>query len=593
MISTHQRLNHGLLGLLVCSLIVVLIYVSTNLTTYTAFHTRRESISAESASRNFYEGGMDHTNPQKGFDGIVDDPFHDSTYYNDKAFVTVVTDSNMIDAARVSVYSLQNISKTRANIMVIMAFNETFSSDASHDDYEQFATNNVQLLKVSPGYDPISEALSRFRKVVYFSNEILFKKNVDHYFSYPTHTILEDNNHNIGLRIYDNHSSKKEDASTPAPPPVFTSTSFPLSDEEIFWFNGPMKPWDFFQYHDMDWHKLYRPSAFYKWRSLYDDITVPSSSANGWSNQDRRKSICVSASENNGPLAAITTTDELIQDRFSVLLSTYKPERIQHLTLLIRHLLKSTLIDKIFITWHNPDLDVPPSLLENIDEAEERVRVLRQSFDSLNNRFNPVDQIQTEAVYILDDDVFLDINDLEFTFRVWQQPNNKNSIVGHFPRIHQYNSETHEAVYKVSNKDIYSMILTKSMFVRKEYLFAYTCLLDLGMHQDIDNWLNCEDIAFNLMVSGMTGAPMVAVTPQSPLLDFGTQNGISTNQAHMGGRGQCVSHFITKYWKEKDPLVVSSSAAIPYSRPEIRRGTWNKIEQQLRIYKDRSKITKL
>ena len=203
-----------------------------------------------------------------------------------------------------------------------------------------------------------------------------------------------------------------------------------------------------------------------------------------WSNQGRRNSICdswtLSSSKGNGA-TTINNDAFIIRDRFSVLLSTYKPERINHLTLLIHHLLQSSLVHEIFITWHNPDLDVPSSLLEFIrndtvtnNERGERIHVLRQSYDSLNNRFNPVKQIQTEAVYILDDDVFMDIQDLEFTFSVWQQPNHKDSIVGHFPRIHQYNPDTHEGIYKVSNNDIYSMVLTKSMFVRTEYLFTFT-----------------------------------------------------------------------------------------------------------------------
>ncbi|KAI7847984.1 glycosyl transferase family 64 domain-containing protein [Circinella umbellata] len=335
-----------------------------------------------------------------------------------------------------------------------------------------------------------------------------------------------------------------------------------------------MKPWNFHQYHDTDWLKKYHSSSFYQWRIC--------------------KSWTLSSLENSFiPTTTLNEHDQtiIIRDRFSVLLSTYKPERINHLTLLIRHLLQSTLVHEIFITWHNPNLDVPTHLMEFIrndtltnNQDGERIHVLPQSYDSLNNRFNPVKQIQTEAVYILDDDVFMDIQDLEFTFSVWQQPNHKDSIVGHFPRIHQYDPETHEAIYKIANKDIYSMVLTKSMFVRTEYLFTFTCLMDLEIHHAIDSWMNCEDIAFNMMVSGMTGAPAIAVTPQNSLLDFGTKSGISTNLQHMGGRGECVSHFITNYWKEKDPLIVSSSAIVPYERPTIRKGSWNKIENQINQY---------
>lgn len=101
------------------------------------------------------------------------------------------------------------------------------------------------------------------------------------------------------------------------------------------------------------------------------------------------------------------------------MISTYNPERIQHLSLIIRHLLKSTMVHTVFVTWHNPDLEVPDSLFSDIEKEDySRVKVLRQTFDSLNNRFNPTKELQTDAVYIMDDDIFVDLADLEFTFTV-------------------------------------------------------------------------------------------------------------------------------------------------------------------------------
>jgi hypothetical protein len=108
-----------------------------------------------------------------------------------------------------------------------------------------------------------------------------------------------------------------------------------------------------------------------------------------------------------------------IQDKFSVMISTYNPERIEHLSLIIQHLLQSEKVHTVFITWHNPALEVPVSLYQGINENDyERVKVLGQTFDSLNNRFNPVDELKTDAVYIMDDDIYVDLKDLEFTFSV-------------------------------------------------------------------------------------------------------------------------------------------------------------------------------
>lgn len=110
------------------------------------------------------------------------------------------------------------------------------------------------------------------------------------------------------------------------------------------------------------------------------------------------------------------------------MISTYNPERIEHLSLIIQHLLKSSKVHTVFVTWHNPALQVPASLYQDIQKQDySRLKVLSQTYDSLNNRFNPVDELQTDAVYIMDDDIYIDLNDLEFAFQVSSYiPKNSN-----------------------------------------------------------------------------------------------------------------------------------------------------------------------
>lgn len=56
--------------------------------------------------------------------------------------------------------------------------------------------------------------------------------------------------------------------------------------------------------------------------------------------------------------------------------------------------------------------------------------------------------------------------------QAWQS--RKDSVVGHFPRIHTYDPKTQLATYKIVGNAPYSIILTKSMFIRSDYLFSYT-----------------------------------------------------------------------------------------------------------------------
>lgn len=187
-----------------------------------------------------------------------------------------------------------------------------------------------------------------------------------------------------------------------------------------------------------------------------------------WNNVARQQTVCDAYLQSTANISNFP-----VQDQFSVMISTYNPERIEHLSLIIRHLLKSPMVHTVFVTWHNPNLDVPASLYADLKQTDlDRVKVLSQSFDSLNNRFNPTQELKTDSVYIMDDDIFIDLNDLEFTFSVWQA--RKDSVVGHFPRIHTYNAESQVSTYRLPGKAPYSIILTKSMFIRSEYLFSYT-----------------------------------------------------------------------------------------------------------------------
>ena len=54
-------------------------------------------------------------------------------------------------------------------------------------------------------------------------------------------------------------------------------------------------------------------------------------------------------------------------------------------------------------------------------------------------------------------------------------------------------------------------MLTKFMFIRSEYLFWYTCILPECVHAYIDDNMNCEDIAMQMLASGMTNQAPVAV----------------------------------------------------------------------------------
>ena len=54
--------------------------------------------------------------------------------------------------------------------------------------------------------------------------------------------------------------------------------------------------------------------------------------------------------------------------------------------------------------------------------------------DDLNNRFKPIDNLLTDAILSIDDDVLVPCSSLETAFSVWTSA--PNSMVGFVPRMH-------------------------------------------------------------------------------------------------------------------------------------------------------------
>ncbi|KAI8580284.1 hypothetical protein K450DRAFT_198674 [Umbelopsis ramanniana AG] len=352
-----------------------------------------------------------------------------------------------------------------------------------------------------------------------------------------------------------------------------------LQDAKLLMFDGNIKPWNWYTAQDDAWLKNWDPDSMWQWRHHRNVIQYLFNGSKGLSNSiNRTRNVC-----NQKQLSKFFP----ITDKFSVLLSTYNPDRIDHVTTLIRHLATSDLVHTIYLTWHNPKLEVSKELQELQEKLRKPLVILRQQFDSLNNRFNPIEGLETSAVYILDDDIVVSVPDLEFSFQVWQ--NRQHSIVGHFPRFHSYNSTNGRAIYAMADnkRPTYSVVLTKSMFIRSEYLFAYTCLMDPALHEYVDANLNCEDIGFSLMVSGLTSVTNVYVAVKSRIRDYGLSQGISTNGNHIKARRECISNMIGTFWKGNDPTRMTSEMVSSFEAARYARGTWDQLAKEVESIESR------
>merc|ERR1719487_2259022 len=138
-------------------------------------------------------------------------------------------------------------------------------------------------------------------------------------------------------------------------------------------------------------------------------------------------------------------------------MSYYNPERMEYLPRLIEHYLASDKVHTVFITWHSPDSHISPELKALVSQG--RVKIIKQTTDSLNNRFNPIPGLKTQAVFICDDDIYTPMTSVDFMFETWK--NRPDSLAGYFPRIHGIKPDgtTFYEMAGVYHK--YSIILTK------------------------------------------------------------------------------------------------------------------------------------
>lgn len=54
--------------------------------------------------------------------------------------------------------------------------------------------------------------------------------------------------------------------------------------------------------------------------------------------------------------------------------------------------------------------------------------------DSLNNRFKPLPDVRTDAIFSVDDDLLVPCETLEFAFELWTSA--PDQLVGFVPRMH-------------------------------------------------------------------------------------------------------------------------------------------------------------
>ncbi|KAM6160758.1 exostosin-2 isoform 2-T2 [Erethizon dorsatum] len=181
---------------------------------------------------------------------------------------------------------------------------------------------------------------------------------------------------------------------------------------------------------------------------------------------------------------------------FTAIVLTY--DRVESLFRVITEVSKVPSLSKLLVVWNNQNKNPPEDSLW--PKIRVPLKVVRTAENKLSNRFFPYDEIETEAVLAIDDDIIMLTSDeLQFGYEYFN------------------------------------------------YLYTYK------MPGDIKNWvdahMNCEDIAMNFLVANVTGKAVIKVTPRKKFKcpECTAIDGLSLDQTHMVERSECINKFASVF----------------------------------------------
>ncbi|KAK0080493.1 hypothetical protein PV325_013877 [Microctonus aethiopoides] len=225
------------------------------------------------------------------------------------------------------------------------------------------------------------------------------------------------------------------------------------------------------------------------------------------------------------------------REQFTIVILTY--EREQVLINSLARLYGLPYLNKVLVIWNSPKLPMEDLRWPDIGVP---IVIIKAPRNSLNNRFLPFDAIETEAVLSVDDDAHLRHDEIMFGFRVWRE--HRDQVVGFPGRFHAWDQNFHNAWNYNSNYSCeLSMVLTGAAFIHKHYMHLYSNWLPQAIRDKVDEYMNCEDIAMNFLISHLTRKPPVKVTSRWTFRCPGCPVSLSEDDTHFQERHKCINFF--------------------------------------------------
>mmetsp|Transcript_16098 Transcript_16098/g.29172 ORF Transcript_16098/g.29172 Transcript_16098/m.29172 type:complete len:349 (+) Transcript_16098:197-1243(+) len=283
-------------------------------------------------------------------------------------------------------------------------------------------------------------------------------------------------------------------------------------------------------------------------------VVVGNLNLNFW-NEHRNIIKCSPTYPATGPLILSRNSKESnlkeMDGKVTIVIMTYR--RVDELLKnpLMHDIIPLDIVAELIIIWNDTEDKSQISLVrETFDRwgLSHKLRFFLPTHNSLNNRFIPLPNITTKALYSTDDEWTTSAENFQQAFRWWQQ--NPHRLVGFTPRrleTSKYISFPDFGYLPAVKKTQYNTLLPGGgLFFHVDFLHGYAEQTPnkIEARQHVDKIFNCEDILFNFMVPKEFHPPLlVAINYTETQYYTHRTDGISNSRGHWATRQHCVKLF--------------------------------------------------